>query len=131
MEVLRVENLCKVYGKGETRVEALKNVSFSMEKGEFAAVVGESGSGKSTLFTLYRRVGATFLRTRLPGWPGSVCTARKPAHDLPAAKHRVYFSILPAGGGINSGAEYRLPPSCWMDANQMRHVWRSFYGSWD
>lgn len=49
MEVLRVENLCKVYGKGETRVEALKNVSFSMEKGEFAAVVGESGSGKSTL----------------------------------------------------------------------------------
>ena len=42
MEVLRVENLCKVYGKGETRVEALKNVSFSMEKGEFAAVVGES-----------------------------------------------------------------------------------------
>ena len=45
MEVLRVENLCKVYGKGETRVEALKNVSFSMEKGEFAAVVGESGSG--------------------------------------------------------------------------------------
>ena len=49
MEVLRVENLCKVYGKGETRVEALKNVSFSMEKGEFAAVVGEYGSGKSTL----------------------------------------------------------------------------------
>ena len=39
MEVLRVENLCKVYGKGETRVEALKNVSFSMEKGEFAAVL--------------------------------------------------------------------------------------------
>lgn len=49
MEILKVENLCKTYGKGETRVEALKNVSFSMEKGEFAAVVGESGSGKSTL----------------------------------------------------------------------------------
>ena len=49
MEVLRVENLCKVYGKGETRVEALKNVSLSMEKGEFAPVFGESGTGKSTL----------------------------------------------------------------------------------
>lgn len=49
MEILKVENLCKTYGKGETRVEALKNVSFSMEKGEFAAVVGKSGSGKSTL----------------------------------------------------------------------------------
>lgn len=49
MEILRVENLCKTYGKGEAEVNALKNVSFSLEKGEFAAVVGESGSGKSTL----------------------------------------------------------------------------------
>ena len=49
MEILKVLNLCKTYGQGETRVEALKNVSFSLEKGTFAAVVGESGSGKSTL----------------------------------------------------------------------------------
>ena len=49
MEIIKVENLCKTYGKGETQVKALKNVSFSMQKGEFAAVVGESGSGKSTL----------------------------------------------------------------------------------
>lgn len=49
MEILKVQNLCKTYGKGETRVEALKDVTFSMEKGEFAAIVGESGSGKSTL----------------------------------------------------------------------------------
>jgi len=49
MEILKVQNLCKTYGKGETKVDALKNVSFSLNKGEFAAVVGESGSGKSTL----------------------------------------------------------------------------------
>lgn len=49
MEILKVQNLSKTYGKGETRVDALKNVSFTMNKGEFAAVVGESGSGKSTL----------------------------------------------------------------------------------
>lgn len=49
MEILRVESLCKTYGKGEAIVNALKNVSFSLEKGEFAAVVGESGCGKSTL----------------------------------------------------------------------------------
>lgn len=49
MEILKVQNLCKTYGKGEAKVDALKNASFSLEKGEFAAVVGESGSGKSTL----------------------------------------------------------------------------------
>ncbi|MCM1135233.1 MAG: ABC transporter ATP-binding protein [Clostridium sp.] len=49
MEILKVENLCKTYGNGEAQVKALQNASFSLQKGEFAAVVGESGSGKSTL----------------------------------------------------------------------------------
>lgn len=49
MEILNVHDLCKTYGKGEAKVDALKNVSFSLEKGEFADVLGESGSGKSTL----------------------------------------------------------------------------------
>ena len=49
MEILRVENLCKVYGKSENEVRALDNVSFSVNKGEFIAIIGPSGSGKSTL----------------------------------------------------------------------------------
>ncbi len=49
MEILRVEDLCKNYGKGETLVRALDHVSFSVNKGEFVAIVGASGSGKSTL----------------------------------------------------------------------------------
>ena len=49
MEILRTEHLSKIYGDKEAKVEALKDVSFSMEKGEFSAVLGESGSGKSTL----------------------------------------------------------------------------------
>lgn len=49
MEILKVENLCKTYGKGDTLVKALDRVSFSVEKGEFVAIVGASGSGKSTL----------------------------------------------------------------------------------
>lgn len=49
MEILKVENLSKVYGKGENTVKAVDNVSFSIEKGEFVAIIGASGSGKSTL----------------------------------------------------------------------------------
>jgi putative ABC transport system ATP-binding protein len=49
MDILRVEHLSKNYGSGENEVKALNDVSFTMKKGEFAAVVGESGSGKSTL----------------------------------------------------------------------------------
>lgn len=49
MDLLEVKDICKTYGNGETAVQALKHVSFSVPKGEFVAVVGESGSGKSTL----------------------------------------------------------------------------------
>lgn len=52
MEILRVENLCKIYGKGENEVRAVDNISFKVNKGEFVAIVGSSGSGKSTLLHL-------------------------------------------------------------------------------
>ena len=60
MNLLEVKNISKTYGSGEAAVEALKNVSFSVEKGEFVAIVGESGSGKSTLLNM---IGALDLPT--------------------------------------------------------------------
>ena len=65
METLKVQDLCKTYGKGEAKVEALKNVSFSLNKGEFVAVVGESGSGKSTLLNC---IGALDTPTSGSSW---------------------------------------------------------------
>lgn len=66
MEFLKVENLCKVYGKGESRVTALEHVSLTIEKGEFTAIIGASGSGKSTLLHIIGGVdvptsGAVYL----------------------------------------------------------------------
>ena len=52
MDLLRVEHICKTYGSGETAVHALKDITFSVPKGEFVAIVGESGSGKSTLLNM-------------------------------------------------------------------------------
>lgn len=52
MNLLEVNHVSKIYGKGEASVQALKNVSFSVPKGEFVAIVGESGSGKSTLLNI-------------------------------------------------------------------------------
>lgn len=52
LEILRIENICKTYGKGENKVEALKNVTFSINKGEFVSIIGPSGSGKSTLLNI-------------------------------------------------------------------------------
>ena len=52
MEILKVENLVKTYGKGDTQVKAVDNMSFSVEEGQFVAIIGASGSGKSTLLHL-------------------------------------------------------------------------------
>lgn len=60
MNLLEVKNICKTYGSGETAVKALKNINFSVPKGQYAAIIGESGSGKSTPLNM---IGALDLPT--------------------------------------------------------------------
>lgn len=55
MEILKVENLSKIYGKGETSVKAIDNISFSVEEGEFVAIIGPSGSRKIHNASYFRR----------------------------------------------------------------------------
>ncbi|MEF2246294.1 MULTISPECIES: ABC transporter ATP-binding protein [unclassified Paenibacillus] len=69
MEILKIEHLSKMYGKGETAVKALDDISFSVNKGEFVAIIGPSGSGKSTLLHLLGGVdrptsGKVFVNNR-------------------------------------------------------------------
>ena len=65
MKLVKVDHLCKTYGTGEAQVEALKNASFTLEKGEFAAVIGEYS------LKLYRRSGYPYLRKGMAQRPGS------------------------------------------------------------
>ncbi len=82
MALLEVKSLCKTYGAGEATVDALKNVSFSVSKGEFVAIVGESGSGKSTLLNL---IGALDVPTS-----GSVRIQGKEIHQMDDEKLTIF-----------------------------------------
>ena len=82
MNILEVQNLCKTYGKGEAAVQALRNVTFSVHKGEFVAIVGESGSGKSTLLNV---VGALDNPTA-----GKVLIDGKDIFSMPEKKLTVF-----------------------------------------
>ena len=82
MNILEVQNLCKTYGKGEAAVQALRDVTFSVHKGEFVAIVGESGSGKSTLLNV---VGALDKPTA-----GKVLIDGKDIFSMPEKKLTVF-----------------------------------------
>lgn len=82
MNILEVQNLCKTYGTGEAKVQALDHVSFSVRKGEFIAIVGESGSGKSTLLNV---VGALDNATS-----GKVLIDGKDIFSMPEKKLTVF-----------------------------------------
>ena len=82
MNLLEIQKLCKTYGSGEAAVQALKNVSFSVRKGEYVAIVGESGSGKSTLLNM---IGALDTPTS-----GKVLIDGRDTFDMTEKKHTIF-----------------------------------------
>ena len=94
MEILRVEHLSRIYGKGETEVRALDDVSFTMEKGEMTAVMGRSGSGKIHTASSCRRSGSSGWREDFCGRAGSVSPLPEGDGDFSPEKGGADLSVL-------------------------------------
>ncbi len=92
MNLLEVKNICKTYGSGETAVKALKDVSFSVPKGEYVAVVGESGSGKSTLLNMIGALDTPTTGKVLIDGKDIFCHGRAQADGIPPQEHWLYLS---------------------------------------
>lgn len=98
MELLRVENLCKVYGEGENAVHALDDVTFTVDKGEFVAIIGSSGSGKSTLLHL---IGGVDLPTSGSVTVGDVDVYAQKEEELAVFRRRQvgliyqFYNLIP------------------------------------
>ena len=107
MEILKVHDLCKTYGKGEAKVEALKKVSFSLDKGEFAAIVGESGSGKSTLLNCIGALDAPSSGKILVD--GQDLFSMKEEQRTIFRRRNIYLPILSTCFRAECRAEYYVP----------------------
>lgn len=94
MEILRVEHLKKVYGRGENEVRALDDVSFSVEQGEFVAIIGPSGSGKSTLLHILGAVDTPTSGKVIMDGKRCIRTEGRGTCDLPTQTGRIDLSVL-------------------------------------
>lgn len=92
MNLLEVKNICKTYGSGETAVKALRNVNFSVPKGEYVAIVGESGSGKSTLLNMIGALDTPTSGKVLIDGKDIFAIERSKADCFPPEEYRLYLS---------------------------------------
>ena len=108
MNILEVQDLCKIYGTGETAVKALNHISFCVRKGEFIAIVGESGSGKSTLLNI---VGALDNPSSGKIWIDGKDIFTMPEKKLTVFRRQhigFYFSVISFNSGIKCRTEYHI-----------------------
>ena len=125
MNLLEVKNICKTYGSGETTVKALKDVSFSVPKGEYVAIVGESGSGKSTLLNM---IGALDTPTS-----GKVLIDGKDIFSMNDKKLTVFrrrnigfifqaFNLVPE---LDGRAKYYFSCYCLTIRSRTKDIWKN------
>ena len=93
MDILKIEHLSKIYGKGDTEVRALDDVSFTVPKGQFVAIIGPSGSGKAPC-CIFWRCGYAYGRACVCGRNGYYHLGRDGAGYLPPPPNRSHLSIL-------------------------------------
>ena len=117
MEMLKIESLSKTYGSGSTAVQAVKNVSFTVPKGEFTAIVGESGSGKSTLLNIiggldFPTSGKVFIAGKdIFALKEKELTVpeRKRTDRFPPQEYRLYLPGFQPCPGADRGTEHHVP----------------------
>ena len=124
MELLEVNHLCKTYGSGETAVHALKDVSFSVPKGEYVAVVGESGSGKSTLLNLIGGLDTpTSGKVLIDG--KDVFAMKDRELTLPPPQYRFYLSGIQPHPELTVEQNILFPVFCWTTKSRTGHIWKN------